>query len=209
MHGASRQFCVNSDRLKGEEMDLDNILSELEQDGIRNDKVQSDRTLKYLNITKDTGEFLRVLALATCSSKILEIGTSNGYSTLWLASSIPPDGTVTTIEYSDQKAKEALSNFERAGLVNKIALLQGDAQAVLKNFSGQYDFIFLDADRSKYMDMIEDISRLLKNGGLIVCDNASSHESELAEFMNYLKSQKNFITSLVPVGKGEFLAYKS
>jgi predicted O-methyltransferase YrrM len=69
--------------------------------------------------------------------------------------------------------------------------------------------IFLDADRSKYTDMIQDISRLLKIGGLIVCDNAISHESEIAEFTAYLKSQQNFSTSLVPVGKGEFLAYKS
>ncbi|MBK1649646.1 O-methyltransferase [Rhabdochromatium marinum] len=190
-------------------MNFDNILKELEHKGIRNDEAQSDKALKYLNITKDTGEFLRVLVLATRSSKILEIGTSNGYSTIWLASSIPPDGTVTTIESSERKAEEALSNFEKAGLANKIVLLQGEAQAVLKDLNDPYDLIFLDADRSKYMDMIKDISRLLKNGGLIICDNASSHESELAEFTAYLKSQQNFSTSLVPVGKGEFLAYKS
>ena len=146
-------------------MDLDNILKELEQRGIRNDETQSDKDLKYLNITRDTGEFLRVLVLATRSSKILEVGTSNGYSTIWLASSLPPDGTVTTIEYSERKAEEALSNFERAGLANKISLLHGEAQAVLKDLSDQYDLIFLDADRSKYMDMIKDISRLLKIGG--------------------------------------------
>ena len=57
-------------------MDLDNILKELEQKGIRNDEAQSDKALKYLNITRDTGEFLRVLVLATRSSKILEVGTS-------------------------------------------------------------------------------------------------------------------------------------
>nr|WP_320012451.1 O-methyltransferase [uncultured Desulfobulbus sp.] len=190
-------------------MDLDNMLKELEQKGICNDEAQSDKALKYLNITKDTGEFLRVLVLATRSSKILEVGTSNGYSTIWFASSIPSDGTVTTIEYSERKAEEALSNFQRAGLANKIELLQGDAQAMLKDLSDQYDLIFLDADRSMYMDMIEDISRLLKTGGLIVCDNAISHESELAEFTAYLKSQQNYSTSLVPVGKGEFLAHKS
>jgi len=187
-------------------MDVDNMLKELEQKGICNDKVEA---LKYLNITRDTGEFLRVLVLATRSSKILEVGTSNGYSTICFASSIPPDGTVTTIEYSEQKADEALANFERAGLANRINLLQGEAQAVLKDLSGQYDLIFLDADRSKYMDMVQDISRLLKIGGLIVCDNAISHESELAEFTTYFKSQQNFSTSLVPVGKGEFLAHKS
>jgi len=189
-------------------MDLDTILNDLEQKGIRNDKAESDRALKYLNITRDTGEFLRVLVLAARSSKILEIGTSNGYSTIWFASSIPPDGTVTTIECSERKIEEALSNFEKAGLADKIELLQGEAQAVIKDLSAPYDLIFLDADRSKYMDMVQDISRLLKSGGLIVCDNAISHESELAEFITYLKAQRHFATSLVPVGKGEFLAYK-
>ncbi|WP_321491867.1 O-methyltransferase [uncultured Desulfobacter sp.] len=190
-------------------MDLDHILNELEQKGLRNDETQSDKSLKYLNITKDTGEFLRVIVLATRSSKILEVGTSNGYSTIWLASSIPIEGTVTTIEYSERKAEEALSNFKKADIANKIVFLKGYAQAVLKNLSDQYDLIFLDADRSKYMDMMQDILRLLKIGGLIVCDNAISHESELAEFTAYLRSKQNFSTSLVPVGKGEFLAYKS
>jgi predicted O-methyltransferase YrrM len=84
------QHCVDPYRLKGEKMDLDYFLKELEQRGIHNDEIQADRALKYLNITRDTGEFLRVLVRATRASKILEIGTSNGYSTLWLASSIPP-----------------------------------------------------------------------------------------------------------------------
>ncbi|MBM9616931.1 class I SAM-dependent methyltransferase [Desulfobulbus rhabdoformis] len=116
-------------------MDLDYFLKELEQKGIHNDEIQADRALKYLNITRDTGEFLRVLVRATRASKILEIGTSNGYSTLWLASSIPPAGTVTTIEYSDRKTKEALSNFERVGLANKIALLQGDSKREYRRLS--------------------------------------------------------------------------
>lgn len=58
------------------------------------------------------------------------------------------------------------------------------------------------------MDILHEILRLLKTGGIPVCDKAVSHEYELAEFMNYLKSQRNFSTSLVPVGKGAFLAYK-
>ena len=190
-------------------MDLDNLLKELEQKGIRNDETQSDKRLKYLNITRNTGEFLRVLVLATRARKILEIGTSNGYSTIWFASSLPPKGIVTTIEFSDRKAEEAVINFERAGLTNKIELLRGDVQVLLKDLKEQYDLIFLDADRSTYMDMRHDILHLLKTGGLIVCDNAISHKPELAEFTTFLKSQQNLSTSLVPVGKGEFLAIKS
>ena len=121
-------------------MDLEKILRELEQKGVQNDELELDKTQKYLNITRDTGEFLKFLVLATRSSKILEIGTSNGYSTIWLASSVPKDGSVTTIEYLKWKAEEALSNFEIAGVVNKIELLQEEAKTV----TSPLDFIPVD-----------------------------------------------------------------
>lgn len=189
-------------------MKIETILRELEKQGARNDEVQTDKAQKYLNITRDTGEFLRFLVLATHSKRILEIGTSNGYSTIWLAASVSSDGIVTTIESSKWKAEEAISNFERAGVTKKIVLLQEEAETAIVKLNSQYDFIFLDADRSKYMSMLNGILRLLKAGGILVCDNAVSHESELSDFMDYFKSQPNYSSSLVPVGKGEFLIYK-
>ncbi len=195
--------------LKGEQMDRNDLLVELEEKGLRNDAVQTDKSLKYLNITRDTGEFLRLLIQVTRAYSILEVGTSNGYSTIWLASSLPSTGKVTTIELSELKAKEANHNLEQAGVSEKVTLLQGDAQAVLGELQEEYDIIFLDADRSQYMAMSNDILRLLKQGGLIVCDNAVSHESELSEFMAHIKSMSSFSTSLVPIGKGEFLAHRA
>lgn len=189
-------------------MRFDALLVKLEEKGLKNDAVQTEKFKKYLNITRDTGEFLRVLIQATKADEILEIGTSNGYSTIWLASSVPPTGRVTTIEHSEEKAKEALLNLEQAGVLEKVSLIQENARAVLPEMQEGYDLIFLDADRSMYMAMAKDILRLLKPGGLIVCDNAVSHESELAEFMAYIRSCPGFSTSLVPVGKGEFLAHK-
>ncbi|WP_022664754.1 O-methyltransferase [Desulfospira joergensenii] len=189
-------------------MGIVSILMELEEKGLQNDAVQMDKSKKYLNITRDTGEFLRVLVRASGAGKILEIGTSNGYSTIWLASSVPAGGRVTTIEHSEVKSREARHNLKRAGLFEKVVLKQGDARALLQGMEEEYDLIFLDADRSKYMDMVKDILRLLKPGGLIVCDNAVSHASELSGFMEHIRSLKGFSTSLVPVGKGEFLAHK-
>lgn len=189
-------------------MNLNKIFIELEEKGIQNDELQVDKTQRYLNITRDTGEFLQVLVRATRALKVLEIGTSNGYSTLWLASSLPERGQVTTIECLESKAKEALSNFKRASLRSKINLLLGNALQIVQELQDEYDLIFLDANRSQYMDISTDILRLLKEGGLLVCDNAVSHHHELADFISYLKSQPNISTSLVPVGKGEFLAHK-
>lgn len=105
--GAEKKNLYNINVMpQGKKMELQSVLNELEASGIENDLIQSDKSKKYLNITRDTGEFLAVLVKATKSMRILEIGTSNGYSTLWLASALPEDGTVKTIELSEQKAAE-------------------------------------------------------------------------------------------------------
>lgn len=189
-------------------MGLQKILEELERAGIENDQTQSEKSKKYLNITRDTGEFLSVLVKATGASKILEIGTSNGYSTIWLASALPENGMVYTIENNPLKIAEAKVNFDKAKVSLKIIQLVGDVSEVLNEVPGNMDFIFLDADRKTYVTLAEKLFKLLKDGGLLVCDNATSHRSELEGFTAWLNIQDNLSISLVPVGKGELLVYK-
>ncbi|MFH0263916.1 O-methyltransferase [Vibrio barjaei] len=184
------------------------VLERLERLGNDNDRLQSERAKKYLNITKDTGEFLSVLVKATNAQRILEIGTSNGYSTIWLASSIANTGMVHTIEVNPLKIEEARDNFEQAQVLENITQWSGDVCEVLKQTPEQVDFIFLDADRSKYLSIAESLFSRLKSGGLLVCDNAISHASELEAFAAWVKRQSNLTTSLVSVGKGELLVLK-
>lgn len=184
------------------------VLERLERLGNDNDRLQSERAKKYLNITKDTGEFLSVLVKATNAQRILEIGTSNGYSTIWLAASIPNTGMVHTIEVNPLKIEEARDNFEQAQVLQNITQWSGDVCEVLKQTPEQVDFIFLDADRSDYLSIAEPLFSRLKPGGLLVCDNAISHTSELEGFVAWVESQSKLTTSLVPVGKGELLVYK-
>src|SRR5213596_94795 len=96
---------------------LNSMLFELEQFGTANDASTTERPRRMLNITRDTGEFLSVLVKATRARRVLEIGTSNGYSTLWLADAARTlGGTVTTIEFSEYKVGLATKNFARSGL---------------------------------------------------------------------------------------------
>jgi predicted O-methyltransferase YrrM len=164
-----------------------------------------------LNITPDTGEFLAVLVKAMRARRILEIGTSNGYSTLWLADAVASiDGDVTTIEMSPQKIAMARENFARGGLENRITQLEGDAGAHLQQLDEEaFDLVFLDSKRSAYLAWWPALRRVLRTGGLLVVDNATSHAEEMAAFIAAVKSDSAFTTSLVPVGKGEFLAVKS
>ncbi|EKG0016984.1 O-methyltransferase [Vibrio cholerae] len=189
-------------------MEFQRVMEDLEQFGIQNDLAQSDKSKKYLNITRDTGEFLSVLVKATGANRILEIGTSNGYSTIWLASALPDDGKVYTIEANLQKIEEASLNFNQTHTRSKIVQLVGDATEVLSYVPESMDFIFLDADRKTYVSLADDLFNLLKTGGLLVCDNATSHADELEEFRAWVSSQHNLRVSLVPIGKGELLVYK-
>src|SRR5262245_30352245 len=164
-----------------------------------------------LNITRDTGELLAVLVRATVARRVLEIGTSNGYSTLWLARAARAiGGAVTTVELSEYKIGLASANFERAGLKSSITLLHEDAGRVLRRSAdGAFDLGFLDPERPEYPGWWPDLKRVLRPGGLLVVDNATSHQAEMAPFVALVAADPAFVTSLVPVGNGEFLVVKA
>lgn len=193
------------------EESLNSLLSELEKFGEKNDETISDRPQRMLNITRDTGAFLSVLIRATNARHVLEIGTSNGYSTLWLADAARAiDGQVSTVERSDYKFELAAQNFARTTLVPYIAQIHDDAGHVLADApDAAFDLIFLDSERPEYSGWWPDLKRVLRPGGLLVVDNATSHPDEMAPFVALVESDLDFTTSLVPVGKGEFLATRS
>src|SRR6266576_150564 len=128
---------------------LENLLTEIEQFGHYNDSATVERPRKMLNITRDTGEFLAVLVRATLARRVLEIGTSNGYSTLWLASAARAiGGSVTTVELAEYKIALAAANFARADLASYISIVHDDAGRVLeRSADGSFDLVFLDSER--------------------------------------------------------------
>lgn len=187
---------------------IQDLLTELEAFGEHNDSIVTERPLRMLNITRDTGEFLAVQVRATQARHILEIGTSNGYSTLWLATAASQtNGHVTTIETLGHKVELAANNFERAGLAGLITLVHADAGEVLKSSqAASYDLIFLDSKRSEYLGWWPDIKRVLRRGGLLIVDNAVSHPADMADFVASVRADADLVTCTVPVGKGEFMA---
>jgi predicted O-methyltransferase YrrM len=187
---------------------LEALKNELERSGVVHDAATGERSRRLLNITRDTGRFLYVLVRATLARRVLEIGTSNGYSTLWLAEEAAAiAGTVTTVEVSAYKAGLAAANFSRSGLAAHVVLIPEDAADVLQR-SGEatFDLIFLDSERSQYVSWWPQLRRVLRPGGLLVVDNATSHADDMAPFVALVDADPRFATSLVPVGKGEFLA---
>ena len=190
---------------------LETLKTELEHYGETTDRATDERPRRMLNITRDTGEFLSVLVRATAARRVLEIGTSNGYSTLWLAEAArATGGAITTVESSEYKVGLAGVNFARSGLASFITLVHDDAGVILQRSERcALDFIFLDSERSEYPDWWPELRRVLRPGGLLVVDNAISHVEQMAPFVALVKADPLFATSLVPVGNGEFLAVKA
>jgi predicted O-methyltransferase YrrM len=190
---------------------LEGLKIELERFGEANDQATSERSRRMLNITRDTGEFLSVLIRATGARRVLEIGTSNGYSTLWLAEAASVAGArVTTVEFSEYKVGLASATFDRSGLGSLISLVHDDAGRVLqRSDDNAFDFVFLDSERSEYVGWWHHLRRVLRPGGLLVVDNAVSHAEQMTPFTALVRDDPLFSTSLVPVGNGEFLAVKA
>ena len=189
---------------------LSTLLAELEHAGAENDERAAERADRLLNITHDTGVFLNLLARAVKARRIVEVGTGNGYSTLWLAEAArATGGRVDTVEHSPAKARLAAANFVRAGLAEWIGQHQGEAGPFLAGLpAAAVDFLFLDAERGEYPEYWPDVQRVLVPNGLIVVDNAISHAAELEPFASAVTATRGFQTSLVPVGKGEWLILK-
>lgn len=192
-------------------MQLSELKNELARFGAENDAHETERARRMLNITPDTGEFLSVLVRFGNARRVLEIGTSNGYSTLWIAEAAAAiDGHVTTLEYAADKVAMARDTFARSGLADRITLVHGDAgQWLAQAADASIDLLFLDSDREQYAGWWPQLRRVLRRGGLLVVDNATSHAAQMEPLRALLDADPDFGTSLVPVGNGELLAVRN
>ncbi len=131
--------------------------------------------LPPISVTPSQGKLLCLLAQMSGARNILEIGTLGGYSTLWLARALPPDGRILTLEFSAKHAEVARANFARAGFAEKIEVREGAALDTLPQIAaegrGPFDFIFLDANKDGYPDYLAWALRLARVGTVIVADN--------------------------------------
>jgi len=122
-------------------------------------------------VDAEVGAMLRVLATAIGARRILEIGTAIGYSGIWLAGALPPDGMLITLELDETRAKEARENFARAGLADRTSVIVGDAQLKLSKVSGPFDLIFQDGAKHLYVPLLDRLVALLRPRGLLITDN--------------------------------------
>ena len=186
-------------------------MQELHQSFIKFDALQKDRIQRYRNIEPDSALFLAMQVRIQQSKNILEIGTSTGYSTLWLANAAQTSqGHVTTLEIDPARTQQAQQYAQELQLSEVIDFWVGDAQSFLEKAEQQYDFILLDAERDAYMDYWQYLPHMLhpKNGVMFV-DNVISHAAEVQQFIALVKSDERFMSMTLSIGSGLLmLCYK-
>ncbi|MGI6227166.1 MAG: O-methyltransferase [Peptococcales bacterium] len=175
-------------------------------------------------VEPEVGQLLNILVNITKPQKILEIGTAIGYSTICMARALDEAGQITTIELLPGRLQMALENFKKAQVAEKIIGLNGDAKEVIHQLSEVYDFIFLDAAKGQYPQFLELSQKLLRPGGLLVADNVllngwvidlnfperrkKTMVYRMRCFLEELKENKEFVTSIIPLGDGVALIWK-
>jgi predicted O-methyltransferase YrrM len=175
------------------------------------DAQQANRLDRLRNLEPETAELLGVLVRATAARRVLEIGTSNGYATLWLADAVEATGgRVQTLDLDPRRTEQARANLERAGLDGLVDLhTAGAAQALTEYADGSWDLIFLDAERPEYTGYWANLRRVLAPGATLAIDNAISHPGELAGLRRMLDADPHLQSALVPIGAGLILAVAS
>jgi predicted O-methyltransferase YrrM len=174
------------------------------------DAVHADRLDRFRNVEPDTAELLGVLIRATGAQRILELGTSNGYSTIWLADAAQDTGgRVLSVDVDAGRTELARANLAAAGLGDHVELRTQDAGAILAGApDGAWEFVFLDAERPAYPGYLPDLVRTLAPRGLLAIDNVRSHAQELVEFTALIEREPRLTQTVVPVGAGLRLAVR-
>ena len=173
----------------------------------------------------DTGALLHTLARGCGARRILEIGTCIGYSTLWLATALPADGQLISMEYDAARAARAREHFAAAGVGDRISVIVGDATRFLHKVAGPFDLIFQDSDKKLYEPMVDRLLELLRPGGLLVADNvlwngevvpgyvaekkySDDDTAAIIAFSQRVAGDPRLYTSFVQVGDGVSISVK-
>jgi len=175
--------------------------------GREHDARHADRLARWRNVEPETAEMLGVLVRAKDAKRVLEIGTSNGYSTIWLADAAEATGgRVVTLEIEPARTALARENLAAAGLEARVELHTEDAGRALRAFPDDaFDVVFLDAERPAYVGYWPDLVRVLAPAGLLAVDNVISHAAEVEDFRRVVQRDERVSAALVPIGAGVLL----
>lgn len=181
----------------------------LEQIDIKDREDGTPRLQRLRQVPPETGKFLALLAANSPEGMYLEIGTSAGYSALWISIACEMLGrTLHTFEVLPQKVELARETFQIAQVEKTVNLVQGD----VRDYFPQFDniaFCFLDAEKEVYGECYEAVIPRLVRGGLLIADNAINHQETLRPMLDRALADERVDALIVPIGKGELVCRKT
>lgn len=187
-------------------------------------KIRARHTAEHLpaiNVSPEEGKLLHLLLLSIQAKRVLEIGSLGGYSGVWLARALPQDGTLITIERDPKHARVAREAFAAAGLAGRVELIEGSALDILPTLQPGFDAVFIDADKEPLPRYFDWGMRLLRRGGLLLCDNAFFHGAAIDEndqsgnalgvraFNELAARDPRLVATIVPVRDGLVVGLKT
>lgn len=184
-------------------------------DKVVEDKFEElEKTQKnFWNISRETANFLNMFIKTAGSKNVLEIGTSNGYSAIWIALALKEtNGHLTTIEFWDKRQSIARENFKICNVENLITPIIGSAFDVMEKLlleGEKFDFIFMDANKSEYLKYFELADKMLLQGGIIAADNVLSHEQKVKPFVDSITQDIKYQVQIIDLPAGLLLARKT
>ncbi len=184
-------------------------MSELEARDSRERELGLPSAERMRALVPEAGRFIHIIIRACQYQRILEIGTSYGYSTLWLASAAQAaGGRVDTIELAPERVAAAGEHFRRTGLGDVIEQHQGDARDVLKKLDGPFDFVFIDAEKDDYEDYLDLTHKKVVPGGMVMADNVLSHSDQLGHYFEKAQHTPGLFSVTVPIARGEEMSLR-
>ena len=181
----------------------------LEKQDARDRTDGTPKPQRLRQVPPETGKMLALLCAGAPAGGALEVGTSGGYSSLWLSLACSERGDhLTTFEFHEEKVARAKETFEAAEISGRIQLIHGDARHVIAGYSN-VAFCFLDAEKEIYLEIYELVVPNLVPGGILVADNAISHATELAGFIAHTQKDPRVDELVLPIGKGILVCRKN
>jgi caffeoyl-CoA O-methyltransferase len=147
-----------------------------------------------MSVPTEDGRFLKLLVHATQARRVLEIGTFRGYSGIWMGMGLEAtDGRLITVEIDPNRVKEAGGNFARAGLADRIEIIEGDGHRVAGEVDGPFELIFLDADKGNEVNYFNHLFPKLRPGGFLVLHNAISFRHQMKPYLDLVAGHPELI----------------
>ena len=165
---------------------------------------------QYTNIAPENGQFLSILIGAIKAQNVLEVGTSNGYSAIWIAAALKETGgRLITLEFDPTRATAAETHLQEVGLGGIVEVRVGNALDEIPKCDATFDLVFLDAEKSEYRRYLELVLPKIRSGGLIVADDTVTMRDEMPDYIEYVFNTPTLHSVDIPLDDGVILSYKT